>query len=84
MSSGSTSSHRVFIDDADTSKIQYQTIQLGPYRGKGFAPYSRVSTDDKAGPIYYGTLSTTVVGDVSAAVTFTGAYASFPHGEGPI
>ena len=71
MSSGSTSSHRVFIDDADTSKIQYRTIQLGPYRGKGFTPYSRVSTDDKAGPIYDGTLSTTVVGDVSAAVTFT-------------
>ncbi|KAM5532517.1 hypothetical protein V8D89_013804 [Ganoderma adspersum] len=76
MSSDSSSSHRVFIDDADTSKIQYQTIRLGPYRGKGFAPYSGVSTDDKAGPIYDGTLSTTVVEDVSAAVTFTGTRVS--------
>ncbi|PIL25856.1 hypothetical protein GSI_11609 [Ganoderma sinense ZZ0214-1] len=74
--SSSSSSHTIFIDDADTSRIQYQTIQLGPYRGKGFTPYSGVSTDDKAGPIYDGTLSATVVEDVSAAVTFSGTRVS--------
>ncbi|KAI1790537.1 hypothetical protein LXA43DRAFT_1062003 [Ganoderma leucocontextum] len=78
--SSNSSSHTIFIDDADTSKIQYQTIQLGPYRGKGFTPYSGVSTDDRAGPIYDGTLSVTVVEDVSAAVIFTGTRVSV-HGS---
>ena len=71
-----SSFHTIFIDDADTSKIQYLTIQLGPYRGKGFIAYSGASNDDKAGAIYDGTLSVTVVQDVSAAVTFTGTLSS--------
>ncbi|PIL25855.1 hypothetical protein GSI_11608 [Ganoderma sinense ZZ0214-1] len=76
MPSNPSSSHMIFIDDADTSRIQYQTIQLGPYRGKGFTPYSGLGIDDKAGPIHDRTLSATVVGDVSAAVTFTGTRVS--------
>ncbi len=61
------SSHTVYIDDADKSKIHYRTIELGPYRGRGFQPL-----DNQGDGVYDGTLSVTDVEDVSAVVTFTG------------
>ncbi|RDX47662.1 hypothetical protein OH76DRAFT_1405728 [Lentinus brumalis] len=65
------SSHTVYIDDADKSKIHYRTIELGPYRGRGFQPL-----DNQGDGVYDGTLSVTDVEDVSAVVTFTGTRVS--------
>ncbi|KAI0698215.1 hypothetical protein C8T65DRAFT_832288 [Cerioporus squamosus] len=65
------SAHTVYIDDADKSKIQYTTIELGPYRGRGFQPL-----DNQGEGVYDGTLSVTDVEDVSAVVTFTGTRVS--------
>lgn len=62
-------SHIVYIDDTDKSKIQYTIIELGPYRGRGFQ-----SLTNQGGGIYDGTLSVTNVEDVSAVVTFTGMF----------
>ena len=63
------SSHTVYVDDADKAQIQYTTIELGPYRGRGFQPLT-----SQGGDVYDGTLSVTDVEDVSAVVTFTGMF----------